>query len=393
LELHPTPDQALLLTETSRQFTGVFNHVCRVGWQQREKHGVRLHHDTYYPLKVQFPALVSDLHIQARVKATEAVKAALALARQGRQVSCPTSRLCPPRFNVHTFKLSWERSDVRLATTGGRITVPFSLAAYAGKYRGSKVCTADLLCRDGRWFLHVVVALPAPETTGSAAIIGVDLGLAQPAVTSNAKFLGQRRWRELEARQFRLKRQLQKAGTKAAKRRLKKLKGKQRCFRRDCDHVLSKQLVHATPPGATIVVENLTHIRRRIKQRRGPQSRRVHGWSFAQLRSFIAYKAEERGGTVVGVDSRHTSQQCSCCGHVARNNRRSRSVFRCRVCGFELHADLNGARNVAAKYHAGRGKAPSGGFPSERLSFQPPTSLSEAGTGLGTSSRALAGGV
>ena len=115
-------------------------------------------------------------------------------------------------------------------------------------------------------------------------------------------------------------------------------------------------------PGTTIVLENLKDIRRTTKVKRKTEtSRRIHGWSFAQLKSFIEYKAEARGCTVAGVDPRHTSQACSCCGHIARNNRRSRSVFKCRSCGFELHADLNAARSIEAKYRAGIGMPNSGG--------------------------------
>ena len=111
------------------------------------------------------------------------------------------------------------------------------------------------------------------------------------------------------------------------------------------------------------MLENLTEIRKRTKiKRKTEESRRVHSWWLAQLKSFIEYKAEGRGCTVVAVDPRHTSQACSRCGHTARNNRRSRGRFVCRKCGFELHADLNAARNIAAKYHAGSGIAGSGGL-------------------------------
>jgi transposase len=34
------------------------------------------------------------------------------------------------------------------------------------------------------------------------------------------------------------------------------------------------------------------------------------------------------------------------CGHVERANRRGQAEFRCRVCGFELNADLNAAVNI-----------------------------------------------
>jgi len=125
-----------------------------------------------------------------------------------------------------------------------------------------------------------------------------------------------------------------------------------------------EQIVKSAYSGATIVLENLTDIRKRSKIRKKTKtSRRVHSWSFAQIKVFVAYKAEGRGCTVAGVDPRHTSQACSCCGHVARNNRRSRGRFVCRVCGFELHADLNAARNIAAKYHASGGISPAGELP------------------------------
>src|SRR6266498_273009 len=77
--------------------------------------------------------------------------------------------------------------------------------------------------------------------------------------------------------------------------------------------------------------------------------------------AYYAVKAEERGCTVVAVDPRHTSQACSCCGHTARNNRRSQRVFMCRQCGYHLNADLNAARNIAAKYRASGGRTPAGG--------------------------------
>ena len=48
IQLHPTPEQAQALHETSQQFTQAFNAVCRYGWQHREKNGVKLHHATYY---------------------------------------------------------------------------------------------------------------------------------------------------------------------------------------------------------------------------------------------------------------------------------------------------------------------------------------------------------
>jgi len=318
LLLETSPAQAAALAETSRQFTAVFNAVCSHGWRERLANGVKLHHATYYPLKAEFPDLVSDLHIQARVKASEVVKSALVLLKAGRKVNEPHSSSCPPHYNVHTFRLDWESQTVRLSLVGGRQTVRFRLTDYSAKYRGFPTDTADLIERDGRWWLHVIVSVPTPEITPTEQVVGVDLGLSRPAVTSHDRFLGKRAWKAIEGRLFKLKRALQKKGTKSAKQHLRRVRHKQARWRRDCDHVLSKQIVMSVEPGATLVLENLKDIRKRVKMRRKTESRRrIHSWSFAQLKSLIAYKAEERGCMVVAVDAQHTSQACSQCGHTA----------------------------------------------------------------------------
>jgi putative transposase len=363
LRLQPSAMQVNALSETSREFTSAFNLAAQMGWDAEVSNATKLHYLVYYPVKHAHPTLVSDLINQARVKAAEAVKSALALQRKELPYSQPQSLACPPRYNKNTYRLDWESQTVRLSTASGRQTIRFSVPDYASRYVGGSPDSADLICRSGAWWLHAVVTVPTPEIEPTNDVVGVDLGLAQPAVTSNGRFLGTKAWRAIESRRFKQRRALQAKGTKNAKRRLKITRRAQARFRRDCDHVLSKQIVQATPPGGTIVLENLTHIRERITVRHGPQARRVHGWSFDQIRSFTEYKAQERGCTVVAVDPRHTSQKCPSCEHTARNNRRSRAWFQCRRCKFQLHADLVGARNVAAKYRAVPSTSGGGGLP------------------------------
>jgi len=295
------------------------------------------------------PDLVSDLHIQARVKATEAVKSALTLAKKGGKVSCPVSQFCPPRYNVNTFKMDWTACTARLSTVNGKMSIPFVLPDYFRSMIGGKVCTADLLNKDSGWWLHVIVDLPAPKVRSNKQNIGVDLGVNRPAVTSNARFLGERRWKDIEARIFRQKRQCQSKGTKSAKRKLRQVRTRQARFRRDCDHVLSRRIVDAVKPGGTIVLENLTDIRKRIKARKR-QRRRLHSWSFAQLKAFVGYKAEAVGTRVELIDPRNTSRTCNKCGHCEKSNRKSQSLFVCRACGYTINADLGAARNIRAKF-------------------------------------------
>jgi len=371
LQLNPTPEQVPVLKHTLAQFTQAFNFVCEVGWQTQEKNGVRLHHATYYPLKELCKGLVSDLIIQARTKATEAIKSSLTKKKQGKRVSQPHSKLCPARYNLHTYKMNWAAQSVNLATSPGqRLTISFGVSEYAKKYAGNPTDTADLIYRKGHFWLHVVVSLPNSEYRDSGEVIGVDLGLNRPAVTSKRKFLGSRHWKEVDRRSFRLRRTLQSKGTKSAKRHLRKLAGRNMRFHRDCDHILSKRIVQNATPGATIVIENLTNIRTTSKIGRGKTKRRLHSWSFAQFRAFLSYKAQEAGVRVVAIDPRHTSQTCSRCSYQHRSNRRSQSLFLCRSCAYQLNADLNASYNICHKHLASLGISLAGGPPSIGLSSQ-----------------------
>jgi len=92
----------------------------------------------------------------------------------------------------------------------------------------------------------------------------------------------------------------------------------------------------------------LKGIRERNRFRKN-QRAKMSGWSFYQLRMFIEYKAAMAGVPGVQVDPKYTSQMCSQCGHIEKANRKSQSEFECRRCGFEAHADINGALNVRAR--------------------------------------------
>jgi IS605 OrfB family transposase len=371
--LETSPAQALILQRTLSESTECFNAVCQQGFESHCQNGVTLHKATYYPLRAQFPDLPSQLVCAARVKATEAVKSALTwqkkhVARQVqlvkraatrgwsppvfRPIKCPHSKLAPVRYDARSFWVKWEGLTCSLATVEGRLKLGFVVPKHAQQYIGGQVCSADLCFRQGRYYLHVVVSLPAPAIAKSPQVVGVDLGLNHPAVTSDAHFLGQRRWKAQEQRLFRLRRQLQRSGTRSAKRHLKKLSGQLLRQRKDHDHVLSKRIVTGVEKGSTVVLENLTDIRDRVIVRKSESSRRLHSWSFAQLRGFVEYKAEALGLTVVAVDPRHTSQTCSRCQHQHRNNRRSQSLFWCRKCGLRINADLNAAINIKAKHLA-----------------------------------------
>lgn len=72
------------------------------------------------------------------------------------------------------------------------------------------------------------------------------------------------------------------------------------------------------------------------------------GWS--QFFQFLDYKLLEKGGSLVRVDPKNTSQKCSECGHVSKKNRVSQELFFCEECGHTENADLNAAKNIALSH-------------------------------------------
>ena len=111
------------------------------------------------------------------------------------------------------------------------------------------------------------------------------------------------------------------------------------------NHETSKSIVaEALRQGmGRIVMEDLTHIRTRIKAGKRMRAR-LHRWAFRQLQTFVEYKARAAGIEVVYVDPAYTSQTCSDCS--SRGNR-VKHRFVCDQCGLRAHADLNASRNLA----------------------------------------------
>lgn len=207
---------------------------------------------------------------------------------------------------------------VGLSSVCGRVKIPFP---------------TDLLYREGQLWFHVVVTLPDAESQPWGEVVGVGMGLSRPAVCSNNRFFGKGRWREIERRYSRLRRSLQRKGTRSARRHLRKLAGKVDRFRPDCDHVLSRRIVDSVQPGTVIVVKNLGGIRSRTRRRGREWRRRLHSWSFRQLRSFLTHKAEAIGCRVAGVDPRPTWQMRSRCRYTHRSSRTSHHGFGAGLAG------------------------------------------------------------
>jgi len=68
--------------------------------------------------------------------------------------------------------------------------------------------------------------------------------------------------------------------------------------------------------------------------------------------NMLEYKQQWRGGLLVKVNPRYTSQTCSECNHIAKENRQTQAKFECVKCRYVANADFNAARNILAAGHA-----------------------------------------
>jgi len=128
-------------------------------------------------------------------------------------------------------------------------------------------------------------------------------------------------------------------------------------LKQDVNHCVYKSIV-AGYPNHLIGLEHLTDIRDRTKRKKGKKAskkqRKANAtsskWSFAELQSMIAYKAQLSGSMAIKVDANYTSKACPICGHTCDENCPNKGLlFICQKCHYTLHADLVGARNVTMR--------------------------------------------
>ena len=68
-----------------------------------------------------------------------------------------------------------------------------------------------------------------------------------------------------------------------------------------------------------------------------------HGINFSLT---LKYKLRLKGGILIKVNPKHTSQTCIKCGHISKDNRKEQGIFKCIKCGYEANADHNAAQNI-----------------------------------------------
>lgn len=200
-----------------------------------------------------------------------------------------------------------------------------------------------------QWYACIAVEVDTKRARFvNGRAIGVDLGVSSIIALSNGVTIPalkslKKSENEIMTLQKALSRK--RAGSKnreKAKTKLAKAWRKVRNRREDFVHKASHYLATNY---STIVFEALA-IPRMVKNHNLAAAIMDACWG--SLRQKTAYKTRMRGGRVILVDPRGTSQKCSSCGKAVEKSLAER-IHLCPSCGLEIDRDVNAARNILAR--------------------------------------------
>jgi putative transposase len=340
VKLLPSPEQAKALRKTLEVANAACNYMSHQAWEHKTFRQFSLHKLTYRDVRNRF-----ELTAQVVVRCISKVADAYKIDHKVKRTFTPHGAI---GFDNRILSYNLERKEVSIWSVDGRQRIPFSAGKRQLELLRGQRGESDLCYVKGKLYLFAACDVETPKPIDVAGVLGVDLGIVNLAADSDGKnFSGaevQRNRRIFEHR----RKNLQKKQTPSAKRKLKKLSGKQARFQKDTNHRISKLLVQkAQDTCRAIALEDLSGIRK-APVRRSQRSKHSN-WSFYQLRQFISYKSERAGVRVILVDPRNTSRTCPECDCVDQTNRVSQRLFSCVSCGYSAPADTVAAVNISAR--------------------------------------------
>ena len=221
----------------------------------------------------------------------------------------------------------------------------------------------QLVYRRPKWFFYLTYTFsPIQNTLDPQKILGVDLGESVALYASSIGEYGSLKLEGGEITEFAnrveaRKRSMQKQaaycgegrkghGAKTRVSDVYKTEEYISNFRDTINHRYSKALIEYAVKHryGVIQMEDLTGIKSSTDF-----PKFLRHWTYYDLQTKIKAKAKEHGIEIVLVDPRYTSQRCSKCGHINKDNRKSQSQFICIKCGFKANADFNASQNLSIK--------------------------------------------
>lgn len=210
-------------------------------------------------------------------------------------------------------------------------------------------------------YLTVTKEIPEPKVPVVPKAAGLDLGIIQLGVVSDAREALAISGRGLRAvKQGRAKAQAQirrkLSRCKKGSRRWKKLRRAMHRRSQTAERVTRNALHHTANAIAsfcqaqevtTLFTGDLANINRnKRKQRTRRINQEIGVMEFGRLLCYLGYKLGRYGITLTKGSEAYTSQTCPHCGHL---NKVAGRTYRCRSCGYKAHRDAVGSVNILSK--------------------------------------------
>ena len=177
VKLAPSVEQYATLVATLERFNAACNAIAQVAFRERLSNKFALQKIVYYSIRERF-GLSSQMTIRAIAKVVEAYK---------------RDKSIQPRFRPHgalTYDeriMSWQGLEhVSLLTLAGRQLVACRPGGYQQARRDGLRGQADLILRDGVFSLYATLEVPDVPIDDVQDYLGVDLGIVNIAVDSDA---------------------------------------------------------------------------------------------------------------------------------------------------------------------------------------------------------------
>jgi putative transposase len=346
VKLVPTPQQAESLKATLERANAACNAISEYAWEHQVFGKYPLQKALYYILREQF-----ELTAQMVVRCLSKVADSYKLDKQSKRLFKAQGCVA---YDNRILAYRQQTETVSIWTLGGRETIPYQCGERQRELLKHQRGESDLWFHKGQFYLLATCEIDEPTPAEVETFLGVDRGIVNIAVDSDGQKHSASHINRVRHRHRRLRRKLQKKGTKSVRRLLRKQAGKEQRFSNDTNHCISKSIVvKAQGTKRGIALEDLDGIRDRVTVRKS-QRATLHSWAFDDLEGKILYKARLYGVKVIHVDPRNTSRTCPECGCIDSHNRPSQSRFQCVACGFSGLADHIAAINIGRRASVNR---------------------------------------
>jgi IS605 OrfB family transposase len=237
--------------------------------------------------------------------------------------------------------------QVKLVAGGIRVPALFKKVVIPAKFpwpSAGHVRSVEFFKREGQWLMSVCVNTLCELPIVVTGVVGVDRNsvgnVAVLADVQTGKVLKLGIDPSGTKRCFRGRRgNLQREAKNTLLVKIKRKQSRRMTYE---NHRASKTIVdYAATHRRAIVLEDLKGVNAKGSKIRKYSEK--NQWAFAQLATFIEYKATLRGVPVLYVDPAYTSQRCSRCGHIQKPNGKR---YSCTSCGHKEHRDANAAFNI-----------------------------------------------